>query len=121
MPGLVPEWTFRLIAGRKMRMLELHIPGFAPSYPLKSPPFWVISAPEDTGTRDPQFLFGDRRFYEGEDVHIDQVVAAGAQNLLEKPRRVSITPVLIVQIRSFASFFLLWNQVSPPPFLRCVI
>lgn len=50
-------------------------------------------------------------------MHLDWVVAvAAAQNLLENLRGFSITPVLVVQIRSFASFFfLLWNQPPPRP------
>lgn len=54
-------------------MLELHIPVFAPPYAseISSLLSGGFCPPEDTVERDPQFLSGDRRFYEGEDVHID--------------------------------------------------
>lgn len=73
--------------------------------------------------RDQQFLFGAKRFYEGEDVRIDEIVAAAtaAQNLLEKPGRVFCYSCFNdVDSLALLLFFLLRNQVSSL-FLRCVI
>ena len=83
---------------------------FCPSpVPGKPPPFRVGGGfcPEDTVERDLQFLFGDRRFY---GVRMCILIRLLLLLLLhktywKKPRGFSFTPVLMVQIHSFATVF----------------
>lgn len=60
--GLVPEWTFRLVAGTKIGMLEPHVSAFAPPYASELASLLGGGVCPYTVERHRQFLFGDKRF-----------------------------------------------------------
>ena len=60
--GLVPEWTFGLVAATKIGMLEPHVSAFAPPYVSELSSLLGGGVCPYTVERHRQFLFGDKGF-----------------------------------------------------------